>query len=205
MERPESLHDAKPSYILSGLVLYGGLSGVLLLMAGVCTLAVIKNQTDGKPLLAVLASFISLAFFLGAVGAWNACQRRLRWPTEIAVCFTGLRWRQRRKRRAILWAEVQEVVRDVKLVPRHNNMGLLGAIAQANNPQPPIRIDTLQITLSNGETYRMSPSSVTDYQQFAGTVGKLWSDGMKNSDFSGVTQAWMSAMGEDNKPSVLRI
>jgi hypothetical protein len=195
-ERPESLHDAKGSYILGGVCMFGTLAGFLLLLGAGGILAVVKNQMDGKPLLAVLAGFFVVALFLGATSAMSACRQRRRWPTDIAVCFSGLRWRQGRTQRAILWAEVEDIDRNVKLVPRANYVGgVLGAMAQLNNPQPPIRIDTLKITLRSGESYRMSPSTITDYPKFATEVGKLWGDDVKNSDCTGVTEAWMIARG----------
>jgi hypothetical protein len=195
-ERPDSCHQARPGHVLGGIALFGALAVLLFLIGSICTLAVLKNQVEGKPFFAVLAGFVSFGFILGAYLAVRGCQYRWRWPTDIDVCFTGIRWRQGRVQRAILWEEIEEVDHQIKLVPRANYVGgLAGAIAQMNNPQPPIRIDTLRITLQTGESYKMSPSSVTDYPKFAATVEGMWGNNAKNASCSGVAEAWAVAMG----------
>jgi hypothetical protein len=68
-------------------------------------------------------------------------------------------------------------------------------MAQMNNPQPPIKVDTFKLTLQSGKTYRMSPAAITDYLKFASSITELWGDDAKNTDFTGVTDAWLIARG----------
>jgi hypothetical protein len=199
-ERPESCHTARGSGIVQGVILYGILSGILifgvLLLAGAAAL----HQSEDKPRYAVLVTFINLPVFLLARAAVRAFLRMFRWPTDIALCPTGLRWRQGRKRRAILWAEVAEVDRQVKLIPRVNQTGLIGAFAQLNNPTPPIVKDTLLITLHSGESYRMSPALVTNYANFAESAVTLWKEDVLRRQNAGVTNAWLKSLHCGGKP-----
>src|SRR5262249_59799761 len=116
---------------------------------------------------AVFTALVALPIFLCALAALRGCLSRWRSPTDIQVCHTGLRWRQGRQQRAALWGEFANVQRDIKYVQRVTYPGgLVGAMAQLNNPQPPIKVDTLKLTLESGETYRMSPQALTDYLKF---------------------------------------
>jgi hypothetical protein len=200
-EAPVSFHRASALYIFRGICFFGFLAGFLFLMAWLFTAVAFQAQNRGEPLAAVFTTFVALPIFLMALVAVRACLSRWRLPTNIEVCYTGLRWRQGRRQRALLWGEFADVQREIKLVQRATYPGgLVGAMAQMNNPQPPIKVDTLKLTLDSGETYRMSPQSMADYLKFASTVSELWADDVKNSDFSGVTEAWQVARGLGKKP-----
>ncbi|MFL5242995.1 MAG: hypothetical protein ACJ8FY_12880 [Gemmataceae bacterium] len=195
-EAPVSVHRAKALYILQGVALFGILAGILVLMAVLFGGVAFKAQNRGEPLIAALTALITFPLLLGALASARACLARLRWPTDIAVCHNGLRWRQGRQERAFLWAEFVDVKREIKLVQRAVYPGgLVGAMAQMNNPQPPIKVDTVKLTLQSGKTYRMSPAALTDYLNFASSITELWGDDVKNTDFTGVTDAWLMARG----------
>jgi hypothetical protein len=200
-ESPVSFHRTKASYIFLSIFLYGLFAAIFVLVGWGCIGVAMQAQNRGEPLAAVLTVFVSLPFFIGAWLTLRGCRSKWRTPTDIEVCHTGMRWRQGRNQRALLWSDFAGIERDIKYVQRAGYPGgLVGAMAQMNNPQPPIKIDTLKLTLETGETYRLSPNSTTDYLNFASTVSELWSDDIKNTDFSGVTQAWQIARGLGKKP-----
>ncbi|HZY89123.1 MAG TPA: hypothetical protein VFE78_30150 [Gemmataceae bacterium] len=194
-ERPESTHSARAWGVLQGVIGYGLLTGVMVLAVVLLAGATVASQHEGRPLGAVIFVFLALPACLGAWAAGRVFLRMLRWPTDVAVCPTGLRWREGRKRRAILWAEVAEVRRDVKVVQRYAYPGgLVGAINQMNNPSPPRYKDTLRIILRSGATYVMAPQMVTDYLKLAETAPRLWKEAGLNRDAAGVTAAWLRAL-----------
>jgi hypothetical protein len=147
-----------------------------------------------------MAALLALSFLLGGGLAVRGLVNRLRWPTDIAVCATGLRWRQGGRQRAFLWSEVTNADRQIKYVPRYNQGGLVGAIAAMNNPEAMQKIDTLTITFRWGESRRFSSESTTDYLKFASTVAQMWGDDVKQSAVRNVTAAWMVARGVNMKP-----
>jgi hypothetical protein len=193
-ERPDSVHAARGLGVFRRVSLYGLLAGVLGVGAVLAIGAVFVAQSQGKPLIAVLFTFAAIPTFLGAWVAFRAAGRMLRWPTDIALCPTGVRWRQGRKRRAILWAEVADIDRQIKVIPRPGPGGLLGAMAQLNNPQPPLIQDTLRITLHSGESYLMSPDLLTNYNKFAEGAATLWKDDVLRRNNAGVTDAWLKSL-----------
>jgi hypothetical protein len=193
-ERPESFHQARTSGTIRGILGYGILAGILLPGVVLFTVAAVLAQAQGKPLFAVIFTFIALPLFFGGRAAVRAFLRRFRWPTDIALCPTGLRWRQGRQRRNILWAEVAEVRRDIKQMLRMGQTGLVGALAQLNNPTPPIIVDTVWIELHSGESYRMSPSMITNYFKFAETAPTLWNEDELRRQSAGVTSAWLQSL-----------
>jgi hypothetical protein len=193
-ERPLSSHRAKFGRLFPGICFYGLLTGALLLVSAALTSIAVRSQREGKPLIAVGQVFFGLMTLLGARTAARACGRRLRWPTDIEVCPTGLSWRQGRRRRIVLWSEVADVARQVKEVPRPIYPGgLVGAMAALNNPQPPIRIDTLTITLHSGESYQMAGDVLTDYGGFVESVRTVWVEHEYKGQFGGVTGAWLKS------------
>jgi hypothetical protein len=201
-ETPVSFHQTKASYVLGGIGLYGLFAAIFLLVGWLVTAVAFQAQNRGEPLAAVLTAFVALPFYICSLLMVRACRSRWKMPTDIEVCYTGLRWRQGRTQRALLWGEFADIRRDIKYVQRAAYPGgLVGAMAQMNNPQPPTKVDTFKLTLNSGETYRLSPQSTTDYLKFAGTVSELWSDDVKNTDFSGVTDAWQIARGIGKKPA----
>ena len=193
-ERPVSFHRRKFLGVFPGICFFGLLAASLWFLVGITGLAAVMAQGEGKPLFAVLFVFFGVLTLLGARVAGRAWLRYRRWPTDIAVCYSGLRWRQGWRRRTLLWAEVEEVRRDVRFVQRVGQTGLVGAMAQWNNPQPPIRVDTLLITLCSGESYCMSPNVVTDYYKLADTANNLWVDDERRREVAPFTDAWLKAM-----------
>jgi hypothetical protein len=193
-ERPVSFHRRKSLAIFPRVCFFGLLAVFLLFLAVVTALAAVQAQSEGKPLFAVLFVFFGVITLLGARVAGRAWMRQRRWPTDIEVCYSGLRWREGRQRRCLLWAEVAEVRRDVKFVPRVGQTGLVGAFAQLNNPQPPIRVDTLSIELSTGESYCMTPNLVTDYSRLADSANNLWVDDVRRREVAPFTNAWLNAL-----------
>src|SRR5262249_14464511 len=126
-EGPVSFHRAKPFLIVLGVLFFGLLAAVGLLGVVLCGLAAVHAQMQGKPLYAVLYVILTLPVFLLARAFCRACWRRYRFPTDIEVCYSGIRWSQGR-RRALLWAEIADVERIVKVIPRFNYPGgLVGA------------------------------------------------------------------------------
>jgi hypothetical protein len=193
-ERPESVHTARASGVFGGILGYGVLAGILLFGLFLVTAAAFLAQRQGKPHIAVMLALLDLPVFLGAQAAWRACRRMRRWPTDIALCPSGVRWRQGRQRRVILWAEVAEIQREIKVIPRFRQTGLLGAMNELNNPTPPLIRDTLQITLLSGESYRMTPDLVSNYNKFAEAAKSLWKDDVLRRDNAGVTDAWLKSL-----------
>jgi hypothetical protein len=196
-ERPESVHTARTSGVVQGVLGFGILAGIFLCAVLLLTVAAIRAQGEGKPSIAVLMIFLDVPFILAARAAVRACVRRFRWPTDIALCPTGVRWRQGSKRRAILWAEFAEVHREVKIIPRVGQTGLVGAFQQLNNPMPPLIKDTVRITLHSGETYLMSPAMVTNYNGFAESAPTLWKEDGLRHDSACVTDAWLKSLRKE--------
>jgi hypothetical protein len=193
-ERPESVHSARAWGVLQRVIGFGILAGIMMLLVVVLTFGAVLSQSEGRPLGAVIFVLFDFPVFLGARAAIRAFLRTLRWPTDIAVCPTGLRWREGRKDRNILWAEVAEVHRDVKIIQRYRGTGLVGALNQLNNPAPPLIKDTLHITLHSGEFYLMSPQMVTDYVKFAETAARMWKEEAMRRDTAGITNAWLKSL-----------
>jgi hypothetical protein len=193
-ERAESHHVAKTGGVLQRALGYGILTGILILAVVLVGGAAVQSQSEGKPLGGVIAVFAALPLLLGARAAARVSLRMFRWPTDIAVCPTGLRWRQGSRQRLILWAEVADVQRDVKIIQRVHQGGLVGAMAQLNNPQPPQFQDTLRITLHSGESYVMAAQLVTEYMKLVDTAPRLWKEDAMGHDASSITNAWLKAL-----------
>jgi hypothetical protein len=194
MERPESVHQAQTSGIIRGVLWYGFLAVIMIPAVVFLAVAAVRAQTQGKPLIAVNLTFLALPLFFGVRASLRTCVRRLRWPTDIAVCPSGLRWRQGGKHRTILWTEVTEVLRVIKEVPRMHQTGLVGALQQLNNPLPPIIVDTVRLTLDSGESFLMSPTVITNYPRFAETTSTLWKEDGLRSESAGITDAWLKSL-----------
>jgi hypothetical protein len=193
-ERPESNHVARTWGVLQRMIGYGILVGMLIVAVFLMAGAAVQSQAEGKPLGAVLFVFVGLPLLLGACAAARAFFRMFRWPTDIAVCPTGLRWRQGGRQRLIAWAEVADVQRDVKVIQRFHRTGLVGAMEQLNNPSPPMYKDTLRITLHSGESYVMTPQLVTDYMKLIDTAPRLWKEDAMGQNTASITNAWLKAL-----------
>ncbi len=195
-ERPESLHAARTGAVLAAAAGYGlltgGLCGGVVLLAAVA----VKAQSEGNPLAAVVAAFLVVPALYVALAVGRAFLRRCRWPTDIALCPSGLRWRRGRRHQAFLWSEVEEVRRDIKVIRRVTRTGLIGAYAELKNPTPPIIIDSVLITLATGESLTLTPNTVTDYKRLAETAPVLWKDDTLGRENSGVMDQWLKALPE---------
>ena len=191
-ERSVSVHQSSGFQILLQVVSYAGLAVVLLAAAVGFAFAVVQIQAQGRPLIAILCAFISLPLFVASWASARTSRHRWHWPREVAVCHSGLRWRQPRGSHDILWSEVVEAKREIRYV-RNTNGGLAGAFADLNNPNGGNCVDTLRITLDTGESYTFAPIMLDGYADFAANIGKIWSDHQKNADLTGVTEAWLKA------------
>jgi hypothetical protein len=193
-ERPDSTHVAKTWGVVQKMLGYGLLSALLILVVVLMGGAAVASQAEGKPLGAVLFVFAGLPLLLGARAAVRALWRTFHWPTDIAVCPTGLRWRQGSTQRLILWAEVADVEREVKVIPRVHQGGLVGAIQALNDRSPPQFSDRLRITLYSGESYVMTAQLVTDYMKLVDTAPRLWKEGAMGHETASITNAWRKAL-----------
>ncbi len=193
-ERPDSTHMAKTWGIVQRIFGFGLLVALLILAVVLLVGAAVASQAQGKPLIAVLCVFAGLPLLLGAWAAACALLRLFRWPTDIAVCPTGLRWRQGSKQRLILWAEVADVEREVKVIPRMHQGGLVGAIQAWNDKSPPQFSDRLLITLYSGESYVMTAQLVTDYMKLVDTAPRMWKEEAMGHKTASITEAWRKAL-----------
>jgi hypothetical protein len=193
-ERPESVHRARLSGVAQRAVGYLVLVGVLVLGLLAATGSALLAQNRGQSHAAVILVFVAVVALLPVRAAFRAFLRMFRFPTDIAVCPGGVRWRQGSRQRAILWSEVAEVRRDIKVIQRFQGTGIVGAMRALNNPAPPLIKDTVRIELETGEAYVLGPDMVTSYPQLAETAPRLWKEDGLRSEAAPTTAAWLQAL-----------
>ena len=146
-----------------------GLGGMVLLGAGG-----VQAQLEGKSLSAVLVVFCGLLVGLVFAGPGGpVCAASAGRPTSRSVpaaCVPGP------PTAGALRAEVADIRCDVKFVQPVRQSGLVGAMQQWNNPQPPYPCGHPDDHPTLRESYRMSPAGVTHYFKLADTASTLWTE-----------------------------